>query len=239
MSYKSSTIKLIAIALVLAALFGLCLPIQTVHAVSPTTILSIKQGETVVVMGEMFEEEKWYTEIPLFNQRDYPDVPYGNYGTVSSHGCGITCVAMAATYITGEYHGPDTLAYQFGNYNTAVGSYWILFEDSAEELGLGSVTQTYSWSKVKQALAEGKPVVSIQDVGLFTSGGHFILLTGINNDGKIMVNDPNGYNYTKNQELIDGFENGFDDNQITRDGSAYWIYEMDAPISNNENNELA
>ena len=83
MSHKSSAIKLIAIALVIATLFGLCFPIQSVHAASPTSIMTIRQGETVVVMGEMFEEEEWYTEIPLFNQRDYPDVPYGNYGTVS------------------------------------------------------------------------------------------------------------------------------------------------------------
>lgn len=164
--------------------------------------------------------------IPLYDQTDYPNSPYGAYGTVASHGCGITCVAMLNAYYIDEDVSPAYLARIFGNYNTEHGSYWSLFGDSAEVLGIPFEKQTSSWSEVVQALQDGKPVVSIQNSnGIFTSGGHFILLTGITPEGKILVNDPNGANYYKNATLIDGFANGFAQSHIQVGSSgAYWIY---------------
>jgi hypothetical protein len=164
--------------------------------------------------------------IPLLNQGDYPNSPYGSYGTVASHGCGITCVAMLDSYYKDQITSPAYLARMFGNYNTAEGSYWSLFADSAEVLMLPYEKQTSSWAEVVQALQDGKPVVSIQNEnGIFTSGGHFILLTGITPSGKILVNDPNGANYTKNATMVEGFANGFTQGQIQVGSSgAYWIY---------------
>ena len=164
--------------------------------------------------------------IPLFNQLDYPNSPYGIYGTVASHGCGITCVAMVDSYYKGTNVSPAYLARMYGHYNTEGGSYWSLFADTAEDLMIPFDKQTSSWAEVVQALQDGKPVVSIQNEnGIFTSGGHFILLTGITPDGKILVNDPNGANYTKNQTMVNGFANGFSQGQIQVGSSgAYWIY---------------
>ena len=164
------------------------------------------------------------TKFPQYFQGDYPNTPYGAYGTVASHGCGITCVAMVATYLTDKTYTPDVLAEQFGSYNTAVGSYWSLFEDSAKELGLDFEEETTDWSKVKEALKDGKPVISIQSTGRFTGGGHFICLFGLTDSGKIIVYDPNSYNLIKNSEMIEGFKNGFEDYQITDSGDTYWIY---------------
>ena len=162
--------------------------------------------------------------VPLYNQLDYPNTPYGRYGTVKSHGCGITCLAMAATYLKDEQYLPDQLAKQFGSYNTPRGSYWILFEDSAEGLGLNLQERTNDTDKVLEALANDQIVIALQSTGLFTGGGHFILLVGMTDDGKIMVNDPNGANYTKNKTLMDGFEEGFTPRQVFKDGGPYWIY---------------
>lgn len=136
------------------------------------------------------------TEVPLYNQLDYPNTPYGNYGTVRSHGCGITCVAMVATYLLDDTSlTPDVLAEQFGKYNCQTGSSWDLFPKSAEELGLGEVEQYFDWcDEIEEALRNGQLVISNQRKGLFTKGGHYILLTGMNED-RVMVNDPNGANY--------------------------------------------
>lgn len=177
-----------------------------------------------------FTKREAFETVPLYNQRDYDDVAYGEYGTISSHGCGIVCISMVYTYLTDEYQSPEMLAKKYGNYNTPNGSYWSLFADSAEDFDLVLEEQTSSWKKVKEALQNGQIVISLQRKGIFTRGGHFIVLTGINEDGKIMVNDPNGSNWDKNETLREGFENGFKESQITNNGHMYWIY---APKNSN------
>lgn len=172
--------------------------------------------------------------VPLYNQLDYPDVRYGCCGTVASHGCGITSLAMVASYLLDKEILPDEMAVQFGEYNTDEGSYWILFEDSAEELGLGFQKRTENTNKVMEALRNGQVVVSLQHPGLFTGGGHFIVLVGLTSDGKIIVNDPNGANYTKNNTMIEGFTNGFTPSQVFQDGVQYWIYDKKTPNTNIE-----
>ena len=171
-----------------------------------------------------FNNHEAFETVPLYNQRDYADVPYGDYGTISSNGCGIVCISMIYTYLTDEYQSPEMLAKKYGNYNTVNGSYWSIFADSAEDFGLVIEEQTDSWKRVKEALKNGQVVISLQRGGIFTRGGHFIVLTGINEDGRIMVNDPNGSNWDKNETLREGFENGFKESQITNNGHMYWIY---------------
>lgn len=47
-----------------------------------------------------------------------------------------------------------------------------------------------SEASMVQALRDGKLVVASMGPGTFTKGGHFIVLTGITESGKIRVNDP-------------------------------------------------
>lgn len=168
--------------------------------------------------------------IPKYNQRNYL-CPYGDYGTVSSHGCGVACLSMVATYLKDNWSlTPDAMAELFGSYNTEKGSLWILFEDSAEELRLGEVRRVYSWDDgVEEALRNGQVVISLQVTGLFTRSGHFIVLTGINENGKVMVNDPNGDNWNKNSEMKEKFKEGFEFSDIYDNGTVYWIYPEKTP----------
>lgn len=222
--------KIIGITAVFFVLLSFCVTkasaaTETETVVLPQTEDTMWQKQysnaTMVVAVENEPEN----EMPLYNQCDYPDVPYGRYGSVSSHGCGITCLAMVTTYLKDIEYTPDEMAEMFGRYNTAKGSYWILFEDSAEVLGLELQERTYKWDKVMEALENNQVVIALQGRGLFTGGGHFIVLAGLTDDGKVIVFDPNGNNYTKNKTLIDGFENGFTEKQITANGGPYWIYE--------------
>lgn len=164
------------------------------------------------------------TEVPLYFQADYPHVPYGRYGSVASHGCGITCVAMAFTYLLDYEILPDELALEFGHYNTEHGSYHSLFPDSAEVYGLTG-EQTYDWETVVEALEAGHIVIANPTQDIFTDGGHFILLYGITDEGRILVHDPNKYNYTKSWTLKDGFENGFDQKYL-KWCSPFFIYQL-------------
>ena len=75
------------------------------------------------------------------------------------------------------------------------------------------------------ALREGHVVVSLQQRGLFTNGGHYIILAKYQEDGKIKVLDPNKYNYVKSSIREDGFANGFEEKHITAGAKIYWIYE--------------
>lgn len=165
------------------------------------------------------------TEPPLINQRNYPNTPYGKHGTIASHGCGIACVTMVASYLSDTELSIVQMAKDWGHYNTEHGSLWELFEDCAEPLGIGFQETTYDTEKVMNALANGQVVICLQRRGLFTGGGHYIVLTGLTKNGRITVNDPNGKNWTKNKTLQAGFEKGFKPSQIWEDGGPYWIYE--------------
>ena len=169
--------------------------------------------------------KKEVPKIPLYKQTDYPNVPYGSYGSIASHGCGITCLAMVATYLSDEIYTPPQLAKQFGHYNTDRGSMWILFEDSAKKLDIDLQERTSDTKKVVKALKNGQIVIALQSTGLFTGSGHFIVLTGIKDNGRITVNDPNAGNYQKNSTLINGFKNGFSQSEVFANGGPYWIYE--------------
>lgn len=162
---------------------------------------------------------------PLINQRDYPNTPYGKYGTISSHGCGIACLTMVASYLLDTELDVVQMAKDWGDYNTANGSYWVLFEDCAEPLGIGFQERTYDTQKVMKALKNGQVVIALQSKGLFTGGGHYIVLTGVTSNGRITVNDPNGKNWTKNKTLQNGFKRGFKPSQIWDNGGPYWIYD--------------
>ncbi len=84
----------------------------------------------------------------------------------------------------------------------------------------GHVTQTSNANTVLQALSEGCPVISSQRAGLFTSGGHFIVLRGVTANGKVLVNDPNdsdAKNYINREfDMI---------SEIHATANAYWIFD--------------
>lgn len=235
---NKSVIRIMAMALVMVMGFGLLSVDAHAAVITPDA-----EQTPAVASEEVVVEKITIDEVPLYNQGNYKHVQYGRSSrwTVASHGCGIVSVSMIATYLTDEVagHDPTTLAGQYGHYNTENGSYWTLFAETAakDQLNLGEVVQTSDWDLVKAALENGQVVVSLQRAGRFTSGGHFIVLTGINEEGRIMVNDPNGYNWTKNQEMINGFENGFEDKQITDSGIQYWIYQTKAEVQALRNGE--
>ena len=187
----------------------------------------IVENVTEVIDDEFTKEDDKvvYDYVPLMDQKAYPNDWYGWYGTISTHGCGIVSLAMVATYLTDEWHDPVDLAKQYADYNTEHGSKWNLFEDSAEIMGFSIVEKTYDFKKVRAALEDGHVVIALyHEDSYFTDGGHFVVLTGINENNKVTVNDPYSGNYNANIYLIEGFANGFDDHYVTCGGGPFWIY---------------
>ncbi len=170
-------------------------------------------------------EQENYPEMPLMIQQDYPYAYYGPGRTVDSHGCGLTCFAMVATYLLDEEQSPEDLGPRFASYSAPEGTARSLFNEGPAAMGFGLVKMTSSDEEALTALREGHVVVSLQKVGLFTNGGHYLVLAKYQEDGKIKVLDPNKYNYVRNSIREDGFANGFEEKYITPGGYLYWIYE--------------
>ena len=167
-----------------------------------------------------------YPEVPQYFQDDYPHVPYGGNGySLESHGCGITVLAMMATYMTEKQYLPDEFAVRYARYGTPSGTDFSLFVDGPRELGFALDKRSGSWREVYEALGEGKLVVSLQFAGYFTTTAHFILLTGLTEDGKVLVRDPSRRNHEKRYAGTDFFENGFETFYVASYGRTYWIYE--------------
>lgn len=171
----------------------------------------------------LFQDAKPRNSVPLYFQNHYPNVRYGS-GTIASSGCSITSLAMVASYMTGYQYAPDILADYFGG---SAYSNIARLEAGSEALQL-SYQKAVNWHETLQALEEGKVVIALMEQdSLFTESQHFIVLTGMTEDGKILVNDPNLTNYAR-WELQRGFAEGFAENDVLLGYSGGWIYDKSA-----------
>ena len=160
---------------------------------------------------------------PHYFQTDYPNVRFGS-GTVANNGCSITSLAMVATYMTGHRYLPDELARYFGG----------RAENNIARLEMGSEAlelpykKAENWLETYAALEDGKlAIVLVDNRTPFTQSQHFLVLTGLNAAGKIVVYDSYEPNYT-HWALQQGFAAGFDSSMILQGYSGAWIYDPDA-----------
>lgn len=134
--------------------------------------------------------------IPLFLQWD-SRWGYDTYGTdvLGITGCGPTCMAMVASRLLGDDSLNPRKVAEFsmknGYYAWGSGTAWAFMSDGATELGLCSTELKLHGSTIIDELRAGRPVICAVGNGDFTTEGHFIVLTGVNADGTVNVNDPN------------------------------------------------
>ncbi len=134
--------------------------------------------------------------IPLFIQWD-KRWGYKRYGKnyLGIAGCGPSCMAMVAC---GLKQDPSINPYTVSKYSTkhcfykyGKGTLWELMTTGAKHYGLGVVRGNISKQYILTNLSEKTPMICSMSPGIFTKSGHFIVLTGVDNDGKITINDPN------------------------------------------------
>ena len=79
-----------------------------------------------------------------------------------------------------------------GYYVDGVGTDWTLMTAGTSELGINSAQLT-NWSEdtLKSELSAGHPIICSMGPGDFTNQGHFIVLSGLTEEGKVLINDPN------------------------------------------------
>ena len=166
--------------------------------------------------------EVYSHEFPLYSQLDYPNKRYGS-GTVATSGCGITSLAMVASYLTGHTYYPDELAGYFGGYGE---NNVQRFEYGAQQLKL-PIHKADTILDVFAALKNGDVAVLLMNhMSIFTETQHFIVLTGINEEtGKIMVYDSYPPNYEK-WDLKRGFVEGFEEKDLMLGYHGGWIFSV-------------
>ena len=134
-------------------------------------------------------------EIPLLLQWD-ERWGYAYYADdmIAVNGCGPTAIAMVAAGLTGDNTVTPYKVAQFsagnGYYAGNSGTSWSLMTEGAQQFGIYGEEMGLSEDEVFYALENGHPIICSMRPGDFTTTGHFIVLTGVE-DGKIRVNDPN------------------------------------------------
>lgn len=135
-------------------------------------------------------------EIPLFIQWD-KRWGYDKYGEefIAVNGCGPTSLAMIAVGLTGntDINPKGVVDYSIDNgyLVNGVGTSWKLMTEGAKHFGLTGKEIPLSKDSIISNLKNGHPIIASMGPGEFTSKGHFIVLKGVDEDGKIIVNDPN------------------------------------------------
>lgn len=164
------------------------------------------------VEDEAFEEQG---NIAYNGSSEYPNISLGNYTgltyysqidsrwknhvytaigdnsqTIGTSGCGPTSAAMVVTAIKGTITPPEMgdLFVQYGYRSANSGTYWSAFRWVADVFDI-EYQETSSLDTAINLLRNNNYVVASVANGLFTSGGHFIVLVGIDGD-TIKIYDP-------------------------------------------------
>lgn len=129
-----------------------------------------------------------------YYQYNYND-SYGFGTTIASSGCGPTSMAMVLTYYLNRNISPveaANYALQNGHRRDSVnGTWWSFFPAIAYDYGLNESQIPISVESIKANLNNCHLIIMAVSCCTFTTGGHFIVLTGVDENGNILVADPN------------------------------------------------
>ena len=165
-------------------------------------LLGLGDGALAPFRGEALSGEvstpvaQWTRgQTPDLYQTDpaWADAPYAG-GTVGENGCGPTCMTAAYVAQTGRTDMDPAAMAAFSEAHGFVESNmttWRFMSEGARALGLRSEELPADEHALKAALAQGKTVICSVGPGDFTTQGHFIVVRGVDDEGKLRVMDPN------------------------------------------------
>ena len=130
--------------------------------------------------------------VPHYHQSEYPDIRYGN-GTIATSGSSVAALAMVATYMTDHVYTPADIADYAVQYG---GSHYKRLEKVSDLMQI-PWKRALNVNEALKAVREGKIAIALMGSrSVFPGGNHFIVLTGVTEDGKIWVLDPDAVSYT-------------------------------------------
>ena len=122
---------------------------------------------------------------------------YETYGStfLAVSGCGPTALSEVYSGLTGKTdmnpYDMAVWAEENGYYVYGSGTAWDMMMSGAWQLGLNSWQLDGGAESLLSALRSGYPVICAMNPGDFTFFGHFIVMTGADDDGNIRVLDSN------------------------------------------------
>ena len=109
-------------------------------------------------------------------------------------GCCPTCLAMVYQGITGNHdlspYDMGELAVRDGYATEYEGTYASFLVDEAETLGLPVSSIDVTEKALKNALQSNQAVIVNFAPGYFTQYGHYVVISGMTQDGQLIMNDP-------------------------------------------------
>lgn len=134
--------------------------------------------------------------------------PYGD-GIIATTGCATTAFSMVVSYLAQDASLTPLYISRYaqsnGYYIEDAGTSWQLFHDFSAQLGLNCNDLALQQDIILQSLSMGHPVLASMGPGDFTTTGHLIVLSGIDEAGNVRIHDPNSRtrtNQTWNLERV-------------------------------------
>lgn len=134
-------------------------------------------------------------DLTYYAQKDsrWKDAIYGTDNTIGRYGCGPTTLAMMLSTLTDNEITPIEAAkwaYDNGHFCNNSGSYHSIIPKGAEKFGLQSKSLVRpTKEEIFAEIESGKLVIVLMNEGTFTSDGHFLILRGVTEDGKLLIAD--------------------------------------------------
>lgn len=134
--------------------------------------------------------------IPLIYQSRYTRAVCEVEGvskSAASSGCGAAAASMIIAYVGDFDQTPYSLFYwaaKNGRYS-GDGLDYATLRDMLSRHGVDSRMMGVCAENILRALRENHPIILLMGEGHFTNDGHYIVLRGLDANGKLLVNDPN------------------------------------------------
>ncbi|WP_202707687.1 C39 family peptidase [Sporosalibacterium faouarense] len=141
----------------------------------------------------VIEPSELLLPIPRFSQIDkrWANLPYGD-STIGRAGCGPTSASMVLTGLLDKVISPvEAVKFAIDNRcKVESGTSWNYFSLIGKHYNIDvQQLDPKNYRMVLEELKKGNPVIASMGPGHFTSAGHYIVLTGIDEDNLIIVND--------------------------------------------------
>lgn len=151
---------------------------------------------------------------------------YGGEDTIAKYACGPTSMAIVVSSLTDIKIDPVQMsgwACDNGYWYEGSGSLHTIVNGTAKAFGLeseGVGNDSATAQKVIDNLKEGGMAVALMGKGHFTKSGHFIVLRGITEEGKILVADCNSRDNTLEEWDMETLQA---EAKYAADGGPFWI----------------